>query len=65
MGLRLLALASVNIAVYFTYTRAIKSAKASKVHGTFHEHGQSHYDSIVRSSYASYADQKEGSNEGK
>ncbi len=54
VALRLALLASVNTAVYFVYTDAIRSAKDSHVHGKFHKDGTTSYDAIVSSSYDHY-----------
>ena len=53
-------LASVNTAVYFVYTDAIRSAKESQVHGKFHKDGITSYDAIVRSSYDYYLNRDGG-----
>ncbi len=52
--LRFVVLASVNAGVYFVYVKAIRSAKQSGVHGTFHTDGSLNYDGIVRESYKNY-----------
>ena len=53
-SLRIITLAAINVGVYIVYVRAIRNAKESGVHGTFHDKGSLHYDEIVGSSYKNY-----------
>lgn len=55
VAIRLAILATVNAGVYYVYVKAISSAKASGVHGSFHRDGHLQYDDIVGSSYRNYA----------
>lgn len=54
VALRLSGLALVNFGVYLVYVKAIRAAKLSGAHGSFHEGGASNYDEIVAASYRNY-----------